>query len=159
MGYNLARLVWAASSRKQMPPSSSGPGRSPLKAQTGVRVPLGAPKGIHPELHMWLKSSSFRCCVLSIDDNWRNCSPTESDWFGMFALIGQANSKKVRTYVSVKDAWKLYGYRQQYLRRLLRQKKLSGIKIGPAWLIEVPSLKNYLFLSSQSQDRRFGPRT
>jgi hypothetical protein len=25
-----------------MPPSSSGPGRSPLKAQTGVRVPLGA---------------------------------------------------------------------------------------------------------------------
>ena len=24
------------------PPSSSGPGRSPLKAQTGVRVPLGA---------------------------------------------------------------------------------------------------------------------
>ena len=28
--------------RKQTPPSSSGPGRSPLKAQTGVRVPLGA---------------------------------------------------------------------------------------------------------------------
>ncbi len=26
------------------PPSSSGPGRSPLKAQTGVRVPLGAQK-------------------------------------------------------------------------------------------------------------------
>jgi hypothetical protein len=28
--------------RSQTPPSSSGPGRSPLKAQTGVRVPLGA---------------------------------------------------------------------------------------------------------------------
>ena len=26
----------------QTPPSSSGPGRGPLKAQTGVRVPLGA---------------------------------------------------------------------------------------------------------------------
>ena len=25
-----------------MPPSSSGPGRGPLKAKTGVRVPLGA---------------------------------------------------------------------------------------------------------------------
>ena len=26
----------------RMPPSSSGPGRSPLKAKTGVRVPVGA---------------------------------------------------------------------------------------------------------------------
>ncbi len=27
-----------------MPPSSSGPGHGPLKAKTGVRVPLGAQK-------------------------------------------------------------------------------------------------------------------
>ena len=27
---------------KKTPPSSSGPGRSPLKAQTGVRVSVGA---------------------------------------------------------------------------------------------------------------------
>ena len=27
---------------RQTPPSSSGPGRGPLKAKTGVRVPLGA---------------------------------------------------------------------------------------------------------------------
>ncbi len=26
-----------------LPPSSSGPGRGPLKAKTGVRVPVGAP--------------------------------------------------------------------------------------------------------------------
>ena len=77
----------------------------------------------------------------------------------MLALIGQEDGKKAGTYISVKAAWKLYGYKQQYLRRLLRQKKLSGIKIGQAWLIEVPSLKNYLFLLSQSQDRRFGLRT
>jgi hypothetical protein len=32
------------SQRCQMPPSSSGPGRSPLKAQTGVRVSVGAHK-------------------------------------------------------------------------------------------------------------------
>ena len=29
-----------------MPPSSSGPGHSPLKAKTGVRVPVGAPKKV-----------------------------------------------------------------------------------------------------------------
>ena len=33
-----------------MPPSSSGPGRGPLKAKTGVRVPLGAPSKTQLEL-------------------------------------------------------------------------------------------------------------
>jgi hypothetical protein len=33
------------------PPSSRGLGRSPLKAKTGVRVPLGAPSRTHPEPH------------------------------------------------------------------------------------------------------------
>jgi phage antirepressor YoqD-like protein len=77
----------------------------------------------------------------------------------MLPLIGQADGKKVRTYISVKDAWKLYGYKVQYLRRLLRQKKLSRRKIGQVWLIEVSSLENYLFSSNQSKDRRCGPRT
>jgi hypothetical protein len=31
------------------PPSSRGPGRGPLKAKTGVRVPLGAPDKSHLE--------------------------------------------------------------------------------------------------------------
>ena len=30
------------SAARYTPPSSSGPGRSPLKAKTGVRVPVGA---------------------------------------------------------------------------------------------------------------------
>jgi hypothetical protein len=49
---------------------------------------------------------------------------------GMFALIGQANGKKSRTYISVKAACKLSGWKQQYLRRLLRQEKLSKIRMG-----------------------------
>ncbi len=36
---------------KKTPPSSSGPGRGPLKAKTGVRVPVGAPTRIHLEPH------------------------------------------------------------------------------------------------------------
>ena len=31
------------------PPSSSGPGRGPLKAKTRIRIPLGAPKAIQRE--------------------------------------------------------------------------------------------------------------
>ena len=77
----------------------------------------------------------------------------------MFSLIGQAGGKKVQTYVSVKAAWKLNGYKQQYLRRLLRQEKISGIKVGQVWLIEVSSLHKYLFLVNQPHDKRYGPRT
>jgi hypothetical protein len=33
-----------------LPPSSSGPGRGPLKAKTGVRFPLGAPTKTHSGL-------------------------------------------------------------------------------------------------------------
>jgi hypothetical protein len=43
----------------------------------------------------------------------------------MLAFIGQDDGKKARTYISVKATWKLYGYKQQYLRRLLRQKNFQ----------------------------------
>lgn len=76
----------------------------------------------------------------------------------MIALIGQADGKKVRTYISVKDACKLSGYKEQYLRRLLRQKKLSRKKIGQVWLIEVSSLQSYLLLADHLEDKRHGPR-
>jgi hypothetical protein len=33
----------------KLPPSSRGLGRSPFKAKTGVRIPVGAPSECHPE--------------------------------------------------------------------------------------------------------------
>jgi len=87
-----------------------------------------------------------------------DCSPTESDWFGMLALNGRFSGKKVRTYIPVKAACKLSGYNQQYLKRLSRQEKLGGIKVGQVWLIETLSLENHLLLPMQGQDRRCGPQ-
>ena len=76
----------------------------------------------------------------------------------MFPLIGHTNGEKVRTYIPVKAACKLSGYNQQYLRRLLRQEKLEGIKVGQVWLIETLSLENHLSLGNRGQDRRYGPQ-
>ena len=39
----------------------------------------------------------------------------------MIALIRQAKSKEIQVYVLVMDASKISGYKQQYLRRSLRQ--------------------------------------
>jgi hypothetical protein len=76
----------------------------------------------------------------------------------MLALIGHTSDKELRTYIPVKAACKLSGYNQQYLRRLLRQEKLGGIKVGQVWLIEILSLENHLSLGHQGQDRRYGPQ-
>lgn len=37
---------------------------------------------------------------------------------------------EVITYISVKTTWTNSGYCEQYLRRLLRENSLEGIKIG-----------------------------
>ena len=123
-----------------------------------VRIPEGAPKGIHPEPHTLVEELFISMFRFEHRGKFANSSPTESDWFGMFPLIGQANGEKVRTYIPVKAACKLSGYNKQYLRRLLRQEKLGGIKVGQVWLIEILSLENHLSLGNQGQDRRYGPQ-
>lgn len=93
-------------------------------------------------------------------------TPGKSGWIAHKQKVIGRNARfnwagwwqKVRTYVSVKDACKLSGYKEQYLRRLLRQRKLSRRTIGQVWLIEVSSLQSYLLLANQFQDKRFGPR-
>jgi excisionase family DNA binding protein len=77
----------------------------------------------------------------------------------MISLIRQFQGQEVRTYIPVKEASKLFGYSQQYLRRLLRQGKLREIKVGQVWLLEVISLDTYLDTINRVMDRRYGSRT
>jgi excisionase family DNA binding protein len=60
--------------------------------------------------------------------------------------------------ISVKAAAEISGYSQQYLRRLLRQGKLAGLKLGQVWLIEMESLQWYLSDLGNSTYRRIGPK-
>jgi excisionase family DNA binding protein len=76
----------------------------------------------------------------------------------MLALIGHDNGKKARTYISVQVAGKYTGYSLQYLRRLLRNGKLGGIKIGQLWLVDKGALDACLNQVRKTTDRRFGPK-
>lgn len=76
----------------------------------------------------------------------------------MISLIQQDSGQEVRTYIPVKEALKLVGYSQQYLRRIIRQEKLRGIKVGQVWLLNVISLDTHLTLINRLQDKRYGPR-
>lgn len=64
----------------------------------------------------------------------------------------------VNNCVSVKNASEYSGYSQQYLRRLLRLGKLTGLKIGLVWLIDMDSFEMYLSGVGKLQDHRFGPK-
>jgi len=62
------------------------------------------------------------------------------------------------SYISVKAASINHGYCEQYLRRLLREHRLEGIKIGQMWFISIKSVTNYLSTSQLFNDLRYGPR-
>ena len=61
-------------------------------------------------------------------------------------------------HLSVKAAAELFGYNEQYLRRLLRTGRLEGLKIGQVWLVRLTSLEARLRKSQTVQDQRYGPQ-
>jgi len=60
--------------------------------------------------------------------------------------------------ISVKGAAFQSGYNVQYLRRLIRNGRLTGMKMGQSWLIDKRTLEAYLENANHTQDKRFGPR-
>jgi hypothetical protein len=68
------------------------------------------------------------------------------------------DSPKEYIYIEVRKATLQFRYSEQYLRKLLRNEKLHGIKIGQIWLIAYDSLLEYIKDATITNDFRFGPR-
>ena len=64
----------------------------------------------------------------------------------------------LNNYISVQVADKYIGYSLQYLRRLLRNGKLGGIKIGQLWLVDKGVLDACLKQARDTTDQRVGPK-
>ena len=60
--------------------------------------------------------------------------------------------------ISVNGAAFHSGYNVQYLRRLLRDGRLIGMKLGQTWLIDKRTFEAYLENAKFTQDKRFGPK-
>jgi len=60
--------------------------------------------------------------------------------------------------ISVKAAAFHSGYNIQYLRRLLRDGRLTGMKLGQTWLIDKRTLEAYLENANHTKDKRFGSK-
>ena len=63
----------------------------------------------------------------------------------------------LNNYISVQVAASYSGYSLQYLRRLLRNGKLEGIKIGQLWLVDKGAL-DVCLKRVQNTAERFGPK-
>ena len=64
----------------------------------------------------------------------------------------------LNNYISVQVASRYSGYSLQYLRRLLRNGKLGGVKIGQLWLVDKSTLDGCLKRVHNTVDQRFGPK-
>jgi hypothetical protein len=64
----------------------------------------------------------------------------------------------VNNHISVQVAASYSGYCTQCLRRLLRNGKLEGLKIGQLWLADKGSFDSFLRETHEATDQRFGPR-
>lgn len=58
--------------------------------------------------------------------------------------------------ISVKGAAFHSGYNVQYLRRLLRDGRMSGFKLGQTWLLDKHTFETYLDKANHTKDKRFG---
>ncbi len=64
----------------------------------------------------------------------------------------------LKTHLTVQEAAEVSGYNAQYLRRLLRDCKLEGVKIGQMWLVDKAALDSYIEKAQNSTDQRFGSK-
>jgi len=73
--------------------------------------------------------------------------------------INQAISPQVlNNHISVQGAASYSGYSLQYVRRLLRNGKVEGTKIGQSWLVDKGALDLYIEQAQDATDQRFGPK-
>lgn len=58
-----------------------------------------------------------------------------------------------RVLLPTSEACKITGFSSAYIQRLLRDKRLEGVKLGPIWLVYQDSLTAFV-----AQPRKRGPK-
>ena len=76
----------------------------------------------------------------------------------MFVFNSSSSPQVLNNHISVQVAASYSGYSSQYLRRLLRNGKLEGTKIGQLWLVEKGAFDLYIEQAQDATDQRFGPK-
>ena len=62
-------------------------------------------------------------------------------------------------WLTVIEAAKLSGYNLEYIRRLMRERKIEARKFSIVWQVRRDSLMDYVKKSRQNTDKRHGPKS
>ncbi len=76
----------------------------------------------------------------------------------MISFNNAISPQILNNHISVQVAASYSGYCLQYLRRLLRNGKLVGVKIGQLWLVDKSALDLFIEQTQDATDQRFGPK-
>jgi hypothetical protein len=60
------------------------------------------------------------------------------------------------TWITTAEAVLLTGYNHEYVRVLIRKRKIKAKKFGPVWQVEKESLLRYAQEAGSTGDQRFG---
>lgn len=69
------------------------------------------------------------------------------------------NGINLADYITTEEAAELSGYHVNYIRRLMRQGKITGRKAGLMWWIERNSLRDYLRAIQELGAGKFRPHS
>lgn len=61
-------------------------------------------------------------------------------------------------WITTQEAAELSGYHVNYLRKLIRRGDIRGRKVSIVWLVDRPSLLEYMAQAEKSDDKRRGPK-
>ena len=62
------------------------------------------------------------------------------------------------TWLTTQEAADFSGYHVNYIRQIIRAKKIKARKFGPVWQGSKESLQTYLQTAEKSDDKRLGPK-
>lgn len=60
------------------------------------------------------------------------------------------------TWLTTQEAADFSGYHVNYIRQIIRAKKIKARKFGPVWQVSKESLQTYLQIAEKSDDKRLG---
>ena len=66
---------------------------------------------------------------------------------------------KEEDWITTTDAAALSGYNEEYIRRLIRTRKIPARRFGPMWQLRQSALLAYMRTAQGSPDKRRGPRS
>lgn len=80
---------------------------------------------------------------------------------GLVTAVSSFNKVMVimsETWLTTQEAADFSGYHVNYIRQIIRAKKIKARKFGPVWQVSKESLQTYLQTAEKSDDKRLGPK-